>query len=80
MDDVFLGPEDNTTDGQWQLAPESPANGAGINQEDLGMFGGPAPYVLAGMPDIPRITFVSVAGSGTFTEGLPVRVQARTNN
>ena len=80
MDDVFLGPEGNSTDGQWQLAQGSPAIGAGISGEDAGMFGGDAPYVLSGIPGIPRITFVSVPASGAFPDGLPVTVRARVDN
>ncbi|MCO6497808.1 MAG: hypothetical protein J5I50_09120 [Chitinophagaceae bacterium] len=45
-------------DGKYQLKPGSPATGAGVlNGEtvDCGAFGGPAPYVLSGMPPIPSI-------------------------
>ncbi|MFT4061279.1 MAG: hypothetical protein QM642_02870 [Edaphocola sp.] len=50
-------------DGQYQLATSSPALGAGnINGTtvDCGAFGGPAPYILSGMPNIPSIYSLTV--------------------
>lgn len=50
-------------DGQFQLAASSPAINAGdINgvTVDCGAFGGPAPYVLSGMPHIPSIYSLTV--------------------
>jgi len=44
-----------STDGKWQLKPNSPAIGAGVNGVDCGMFGGDFPYVLSGIPAIPAI-------------------------
>lgn len=60
-------------DGQYQLAAGSPALNAGnINGTtvDCGAFGGPAPYILSGMPNIPSIyslTVPSQVNSGTPT-------------
>lgn len=50
-------------DGKYQLKPGSVAAGAGdLNGTpvDIGAFGGPAPYVLSGMPPIPSIYQLSV--------------------
>lgn len=50
-------------DGQYRLVAGSPAIGAGnINgvTVDCGAFGGPAPYVLSGMPNIPSIYSLTV--------------------
>lgn len=55
MNDVFVGSDGYSTDGQWQLAVGSPAIAAGIDGTDIGMFGGDNPYVLSGMPNIPSI-------------------------
>jgi hypothetical protein len=47
-----------STDGAFALASSSPAAGAGAlngSAVDCGAFGGPAPYVLSGMPSIPSI-------------------------
>ncbi len=76
MADVFL--LTGSTDGQWQLQPGSPAIAAGVNGEDLGMFGGSAPYVLSGLPPLPTIYFFTGAASGTNTGGLPVEVKIRS--
>jgi len=53
MIDVFVNIL--STDGKWQLKPNSPAVGAGVNGVDCGMFGGDFPYVLSGIPAIPAI-------------------------
>ncbi len=55
MDDVFVGAEGNSTDGQWQLAEGSPAIGSGVDGTDIGMFGGDNPFKLSGVPNIPAI-------------------------
>ncbi|MEO6831367.1 MAG: hypothetical protein ABI378_03795, partial [Chitinophagaceae bacterium] len=50
-------------DGQFQLLSSSPAIGAGFLNSvtvDCGAFGGAAPYVLSGMPDIPSIYSLTV--------------------
>jgi len=47
-----------STDGAFVLASSSPAIGAGAlngSTVDCGAFGGPAPYILSGMPAIPSI-------------------------
>lgn len=82
MSTVFLCyPERDTcsTDGRWQLAPDSPAIGAGYDGSDCGMFGGDEPYVLSGIPAIPSIYFFDAPFSGSASEGLPVRVKIKTN-
>ena len=55
MDDVFVDPNGESTDGKWQLSPASPAIGAGIGGTDIGIFGGEYPYRLSGLPRIPSI-------------------------
>jgi hypothetical protein len=55
MSNVFVGLTGNSTDGQWQLKPGSPAIGAGQGGVDCGIFGGNYPYVLSGMPPIPSV-------------------------
>lgn len=63
-------------DGQYQLAAGSPAIGAGdINGTavDCGAFGGPAPYILSGMPNIPSIYSLTVpaqVNDGTATMNI----------
>ena len=79
MATVFVGPDGNSTDGQWQLADGSPATGAGFQGGDVGMFGGNTPYVLSGIPPIPTIYSFSAAGSGSSDTGLRVQIQVKSN-
>jgi hypothetical protein len=47
-----------STDGKYQLQASSPAAGVGYMNGatvDCGAYGGPAPYILSGMPSIPSI-------------------------
>lgn len=69
LDDVFVGYSDGTgysSDGRYKLKDGSPAINAGsLNGQtvDCGAFGGPAPYVLSGMPSIPSIYVLTVPSS-----------------
>jgi len=75
-EDVFvLG---NHPDGRWRLSPTSPALGAGLNGEDLGMYGGLDPYVTSGLPPIPIITDLKAPFNVTSRNGLVVELKART--
>lgn len=80
MGAVFVGADGTSTDGQWQLRAGSPAAGAGVDGVDAGMFGGASPYVLSGLPDLPRIYFFSAASVGSAEDGLQVRVKVRSGN
>jgi hypothetical protein len=77
MTSVFVA--SGTTDGKWKLSLSSPAVGAGWGGIDCGMYGGPDPYVLSGIPDIPVITLMSVAGRASSTQGLNVILNIRSN-
>lgn len=81
MDNVFVGwnsAAGYSSDGRFALKPGSPAIGAGSlngGPVDCGVYGGPAPYVLSGMPGVPSIyTFTSPAtvASGTTTMSISV--------
>ena len=67
-----------STDGRFQLAAGSPAIGAGaLNGAtvDCGAFGGPAPYILSGMPAIPSIyqlTIPAQVPSGSATMNITI--------
>ncbi len=76
----FAGNQGYSTDGRWQLKPEGPAAGAGENGIDCGMFGGSAPYVLSGLPPVPRIYEAIVPASGSIVSGLPVIIKAKSQN
>ena len=77
---LFIGPDGNSTDAQWQLSESSPAKGAGTNGDDAGMFGGPNPYILSGIPAIPRITEFIAPSSGSGNSGLPVTITIQSEN
>ena len=77
MSTVFVGT--GSTDGKWQLADGSPAKGAGIEDTDIGMFGGTVPYVLSGIPNIPRIYFFTAPSVGTEASGLKVHLKAKSS-
>lgn len=61
LNDVFVGALTATgfsSDGRYLLKSTSPAIGAGTlngTAVDCGAFGGPAPYILSGMPSIPSV-------------------------
>lgn len=82
---VFVGWSSGTgysSDGRYVLKGGSPAIGAGsINGTtvDDGPFGGPAPYVLSGMPPVPSIYALTVPSSVTYgTTTINVSVSATT--
>jgi hypothetical protein len=62
----------------YRLKAGSPALGIGLNGVDLGMFGGPFPYVTGGVPARPRITHLVSPSSATSTSGLRFEVEARS--
>lgn len=79
---IFVGyPEQgtNSPDARWQLAPNSPAIGAGEDGTDCGIFGGDHPYVLSGIPALPIIYELNVPQDAS-PEGLNVNLKAKTNN
>ena len=83
MSEVFLGyPASGgySTDGRWQLKSGSPAIAAGEDGIDCGMFGGTLPYVLSGMPPVPRIYEAIVPTAGSSSSGLPVIIKAKSQN
>lgn len=75
---VFIG--SGSTDGQWKLSSGSPAIGAGFNGVDCGMFGGPEPYVLSGIPPIPTIYSLTAPAVGEKNTGLPIQIKVKSNN
>lgn len=76
MNTVFVGT--GSADGQWRIKEGGPADGAGLNDVDIGMFGGSTPYVLSGIPAIPAIYYLNVPGTGTSTTGLQVWLKGKS--
>ena len=73
---IFVGADGNSTDGQYQLATNSPARNAGKNGVDIGPFGGPEPYRLSGLPQLPNIYEISTGGFVVGDE-LPVHIKIK---
>jgi hypothetical protein len=69
-----------STDGRWQLLDGGPASGAGEGGIDCGMFGGSLPYVLSGLPAIPRIYEAIIPTAGSTVSGLPVIIKVKSQN
>jgi hypothetical protein len=81
---VFTGyPVDisgETNDGKYKLKPGSPAIGAGIGGVDLGIFGGPNPYRLSGIPSIPAFYKLEASSINATTNPFTVTFSTRSNN
>jgi hypothetical protein len=78
-------PQGISTDGRWQLKPDSPAKGAGFGSTsekpvDCGAFGGTYPYVLSGLPPIPSIYVFDHQPVGSNADPLDVRVKVISRN
>jgi hypothetical protein len=73
---LFNTDENATSDAKYQLSANSPAKGAGSNDTDIGPFGGPDPYRLSGLPNLPNIYELSTSGlvSG---DKLPVHIKIK---
>lgn len=76
-----------SADGQYQLAVGSPAINGGVDiggvKPDCGAFGGPDPYVLSGIPDIPTIYELSLPNGNSVPAGtttIDIDFSTRSNN
>lgn len=67
------------TETRYTLSPTGPGIGAGFNGVDVGIFGGPDPYKLSGIPPVPTIYSLS-APATTVTNTLPVTISTRSND
>lgn len=76
LEDVFI--YSNPVDRQYLLKPTSPARGIGLNGADMGMFGGANPYVISGVPAMPRITHFATPAAATSSSGLRFEVKAKS--
>lgn len=76
---IFLGTASASPDGKYQLKEGSPAKGAGEGGIDIGPFGGPAPYVLSGIPTGPVIMEFNVNTYSTSDSKLSIKIKAKSN-
>ena len=80
LGDLFAASYVGGEDAYYQLPAASVAKGAGFNGVDCGIFGGPSPYVLSGIPPIPTIYEFTAPAIGSTTEGLQIQVKIKSNN
>lgn len=71
--DVFTG---GTVEKAYELIADSPAKGTGFEGVDMGIFAGNRPYVISGLPQIPRITRFVVPSKATSSSGLRIEMDA----
>ncbi len=74
-EDVFKNPGI----GDFRLLDNSIAKGAGLNGEDIGIYGGDTPYIDGGYPGIPLIYNIEYNFIGTKQNGLKVKFKAKSN-
>lgn len=67
-------------DDRYMLKTGSPAIGAGIGGIDCGVFAGPTPYKLSGIPFVPLIYQVNAPPTGNAASGIDINVKIRANN
>jgi len=83
MSTVFQSTQTNS-DKYFQLAPGSPAIGAGVpngsTAVDCGAFGGPNPYKLSGIPAIPSIYELQVPAIIISGSNMQINIKSRSNN
>jgi hypothetical protein len=76
--DVFIT-GDHSSDGKFKIRDGGPADGKGKDGIDIGPFGGPKPYKLSGLPDIPTIYDFSTSGFGNADGKLPITIKVSAN-
>jgi len=69
--------ENTSTDAMYGLIDGCVAQGHGVGGIDCGIFDGDFPYILSGLPPIPRIEESNISGVGT-SEGLHVNIKAKS--
>ncbi len=76
----FDGQLEMSTDGKWKLKAGSPALGAGASGVDCGAYGGLAPYILSGIPNLPHIYEASVQAAASSESGLQVTIHVKSGD
>jgi len=68
------------TETSWKLKPNSLGISAGRSGVNIGMYDGPYPYVLSGLPAMPTVTYLFVPLSASVQSGLSVQFRAKGRN
>jgi hypothetical protein len=74
----FSGSLNYSDDAKWKLKTGSPAIGAGVSGIDCGVFGGPTPYVLSGVPNLPHIYEATIPGTAYSNLGLACTIKIKS--
>ena len=74
----FSGSLNYSDDAKWKLKTGSPAIGAGVSGVDYGAFGGPTPYVLSGVPNLPHIYEATIPGTAYSNLGLACTIKIKS--
>lgn len=71
---------DMSDDAKYQLKIDSPFKTASSTGGEVGMYGGPVPYLISGIPAVPSITNLKTTGTGSNTTPITVTFSAKSNN
>jgi hypothetical protein len=66
-------------DTRWKLKAGSPAIGSGFGGIDMGIYGGPFPYIPSGIPSIPSIYKLAVPSTVT-SNSMSITISTKNNN
>jgi len=64
-------------DGNYRLGPTSPGKNAGTDGTDIGIYGGPYPFVDGGIPPIPQILLMHVSNPVPLNSDIDIHIKAR---
>ncbi len=79
--DLFIGTDEGTTDGQYQLREDATtAIDNAHDGTDRGPFGGPSPYILSGTPDVPVVLYLEVPATTGPSRPFNVTIRAKSGN
>lgn len=67
------------SDAWYRIKDGSVGDSYGTDGTDVGPYGGWDPYVTSGIPSLPSIYYLEAPASGSATNGLPVRIKAKSN-
>lgn len=73
-------PTGTSEDERWQIKDGSPLKTHGAGGIEVGMYGGPNPYVPSGIPAAPAIIKLITPDYGNTAAPLPVTISIKSNN
>jgi hypothetical protein len=70
--------DDTSDDAKYKLRNDSSLKTAGSGNTEVGMYGGPTPYEVSGIPPVPAITNLKTTGTGSETVPITVTFSAQS--